>query len=46
MGDKEFRILIGLILLLIAIFGVGRILTLILAICGAYLIYSGVRKKK
>ncbi len=43
--SKEFLILAGAVLLLIALIGIGRIVTILLVLLGAYLIYSGIRKK-
>jgi predicted DNA repair protein MutK len=43
--SREFLILAGAVLLLIAFVGIGKILTLLLVLLGAYLIYQGVKKK-
>lgn len=47
MDGKEIKILIGIVLLLMG-FGVislGKILSVLMVIFGAYLIYSGLKKK-
>jgi uncharacterized membrane protein len=44
--SKEFLILAGVVLLLIALIGIGKIVTVLLVLLGAYLIYQGIRKKR
>ncbi len=43
--NKEFMIIAGVVLLLVALIGVGRIVTILLVLLGAYLIYQGLKKK-
>ena len=43
--SKEFKIIAGIVLLLMAFVGISRIVTVILILLGAYLIYQGVKKK-
>lgn len=41
---KEIRLLIGIVLLLIGIFGISNLLSLLLIIAGGYLVYEGLKK--
>ncbi|MEK6841639.1 MAG: hypothetical protein AABX91_00615 [Nanoarchaeota archaeon] len=43
--NKEFKILAGIVLLLMAFVGISKIITVLLVLLGAYLIYSGLKKK-
>ena len=41
LGGKEIRLLIGIVLLLIGVFGISNLVSLLLIIAGGYLIYEG-----
>jgi len=43
--SKEFKILAGIILLLAAFIGIGKVVTVILVLLGVYLLYEGLRKR-
>lgn len=43
--NKEFKIIAGIVLLLMAFVGISKIITVLLVLLGAYLIYSGLKKK-
>lgn len=43
--NKEFKIIAGIVLLLMAFVGISKILTVLLIVLGAYLIYEGLKKR-
>ena len=43
--NKEFKIIAGIVLLLMAFVGINKIITVLLVLLGAYLIYEGLKKK-
>ena len=43
--NKEFKIIAGIVLLLMAFVGISKIVTALLVLLGAYLIYQGLKKK-
>lgn len=45
MNDKEFKIIAGIVLILIALIGIGDVITVLLFLLGAYLIYEGLKKR-
>lgn len=42
--NKEFKIIAGIVLLLMAFVGISKIITVLLVLLGAYLIYQGLKK--
>ncbi len=44
-SGKELRLLIGVVLILIGLFGISNLISVLLIIAGGYLILDGVRKK-
>jgi len=42
--SKELKIILGIALILMALLGIGTIVTILLVILGGYLIYSGLKK--
>ena len=45
MGNKEFKLIAGIVLLLIGLMGIGKLLSILLVIFGGYLVYEGLKKK-
>lgn len=43
--SKEFKIIAGVVLLFMAFVGISKIVTFLLILLGAYLIYEGLKKK-
>ena len=44
MSEKEFKLLAGIVLILIALIGVSQVLTILLVLIGAWLVYEALRK--
>ncbi len=43
-SGRELRLLIGIVLVLIGLFGISNLISILLVIFGAYLIWDGVKK--
>ena len=44
-SGRELRLLIGVVLLLIGLFGIGNMISVLLIIAGGYLVYEGLKKR-
>jgi uncharacterized membrane protein len=46
LSREEIMLIIGIALILIGLVGIGKLISVLLILFGAYLIYEGLRKKK